>query len=54
MPGPAWIILPTYNEAENVRPAVRAVVAAAPDVRVLVVDDASTDGTGGIANSLAS
>src|SRR5215213_11437309 len=53
MPGPAWIILPTYNEAENVGPVVRAVVAAAPDARVLVVDDASPDGTGEIADGLA-
>jgi dolichol-phosphate mannosyltransferase len=58
MPGPAWLVLPTYNEAENVAAMVRAVLpvlaAAAPEGhRVLVVDDASPDGTGRIADSLA-
>ena len=53
MPGPAWIVLPTYNEADNLEPLVRAVLAAAPDARVLVVDDSSPDGTGAIADQLA-
>jgi dolichol-phosphate mannosyltransferase len=58
MTGPAWLILPTYNEAENVEAIVeasRAVLArASPDGhRVLVVDDGSPDGTGEIADSLA-
>jgi dolichol-phosphate mannosyltransferase len=53
-----WLILPTYNEAEN----LRAIVAAAGDVlavaapegfRVLVVDDGSPDGTGRMADELA-
>jgi len=51
-PGPAWIVVPTYQEADNVEPLVMAVLAAA-DVRVLVVDDASPDGTGRIADRLA-
>jgi dolichol-phosphate mannosyltransferase len=54
MTGPPWVVLPTYNEAENVEPLVRAVLAALPDARVLVVDDASPDGTGAIADRLAS
>jgi dolichol-phosphate mannosyltransferase len=55
MHGPPWVILPTYDEADNVEPMVRAVRAAlaAEDVRVLVVDDASPDGTGAIADRLA-
>ena len=58
MPGPPWLVLPTYNEAENlgiVVGAARAVLAAAaPDgFRILVVDDSSPDGTGAIADRLA-
>lgn len=56
MPGP-WLILPTYNEAENVEPFVRAVLAelaeASPEHRILIVDDNSPDGTGRIADRLA-
>jgi dolichol-phosphate mannosyltransferase len=58
MPGPPWLILPTYNEAENLEPVVagaRAALAeAAPEgFRILVVDDGSPDGTGAIADRLA-
>jgi dolichol-phosphate mannosyltransferase len=53
-----WLFLPTYNEAENLEAIVRAAAdrleAAAPgEWRVLVVDDASPDGTGEIADRLA-
>ncbi|MGH2945248.1 MAG: polyprenol monophosphomannose synthase [Solirubrobacteraceae bacterium] len=54
MSGSPWVILPTYNEAGNVAAMVRAVLAAVPGVRVLVVDDSSPDGTGRIADALAS
>jgi dolichol-phosphate mannosyltransferase len=59
VPGPAWLILPTYDEAANLAPlvaAVREVLAqAAPDGhRILVVDDNSPDGTGAVADHLAS
>jgi dolichol-phosphate mannosyltransferase len=47
-----WVILPTYNEAENLETIVAAVLAAVPGVRILVVDDASPDGTGEIAEAL--
>jgi dolichol-phosphate mannosyltransferase len=49
-----WVILPTYNEAENLERIVGAVLAQLPDSgRVLVVDDNSPDGTGEIADRLA-
>lgn len=42
------IIIPTYNERENVVPLLAELLRAAPDVRILVVDDSSPDGTGEI------
>jgi dolichol-phosphate mannosyltransferase len=56
--GPAWLVLPTYNEAENLERIITASLGvlndAAPDGhRVLVVDDDSPDGTGAIADRLA-
>jgi len=52
--GPAWLVLPTYNEAENLEALVAAVLPKLPDdARVLVVDDDSPDGTGRIADRLA-
>jgi len=49
-----WVVLPTYNEAENLEPIVRAILAAVPQATLLVVDDASPDGTGVMADELAS
>jgi len=52
--GPAWLVLPTYDEAENLEPFLAAVLPKLPaDARVLVVDDNSPDGTGRIADRLA-
>jgi dolichol-phosphate mannosyltransferase len=49
-----WVILPTYNEAENLERLVAAIRDRLPEVsRVLVVDDNSPDGTGEIADRLA-
>ena len=52
-----WLILPTYNEAENVEAVVRASLAqleqAGGPHTVLIVDDNSPDGTGEIADRLA-
>src|SRR6188768_254694 len=48
-----WIVLPTYNEAENVGPISSAILAALPDATLLVVDDESPDGTGRLADALA-
>jgi dolichol-phosphate mannosyltransferase len=58
MSGEPWLILPTYNEAENIRAIVSAssevLAGAAPEgFRILVVDDGSPDGTGAIADQIA-
>jgi dolichol-phosphate mannosyltransferase len=47
------MVIPTYNEAENLAWIVGRVRAAQPAVDVLVVDDGSPDGTGAIADELA-
>jgi len=53
----AWLVFPTYNEAENVEAIVRAALphlaSTGIDHRVLVVDDGSPDGTGDLADRLA-
>src|ERR1700742_5290579 len=52
--GPAWLVLPTYNEAENIEPFVAAVRSNLPAAaRILIVDDGSPDGTGERADRLA-
>src|SRR5580765_4307869 len=58
MSGPPWLILPTFDEAENLEPVIArsraALAVAAPGgFRILVVDDESPDGTGAIADRLA-
>jgi len=47
------IVLPTYNEAENLPRLVSALLSLPLDITVLVVDDNSPDGTGAIADELA-
>ena len=47
------VIIPTYNEAENLPKIVARVHTANPDVHVLVADDNSPDGTGKLADELA-
>jgi dolichol-phosphate mannosyltransferase len=47
-----WVILPTYNEAENVEPMAAAILAVLPGATLLVVDDGSPDGTGRLADAL--
>jgi dolichol-phosphate mannosyltransferase len=50
----AWLILPTYNEAPNIGPIVRAARShLRADDHILVVDDNSPDGTGALADALA-
>lgn len=52
--GPVWVILPTYNEADNVGPMVEALGPKLDERdRILIVDDNSPDGTGRIADRLA-
>ena len=58
MPGEPWLILPTYNEAENVQAIVAAAAkvladAAPAGFRILIVDDGSPDGTGELADRMA-
>jgi len=45
-----WIVTPTYNERDNIEPLLVKLFAL-PDVRVLIVDDNSPDGTGQLAES---
>jgi dolichol-phosphate mannosyltransferase len=47
------VIIPTYNERENIREIVARVLASEPSADVLVVDDNSPDGTGALASALA-
>jgi dolichol-phosphate mannosyltransferase len=51
--GPVLVVIPTYDEVDNVGPVVAGVRAAVPGADVLVVDDASPDGTGDLADALA-
>lgn len=51
--GRALVIIPTYNELENLPLIVGRVRKSTPDVHILVVDDGSPDGTGGLADELA-
>ena len=48
-----WIIIPTYNECENIGPITEAVLAAVPEAHILIVDDGSPDGTGELADAMA-
>src|ERR1041385_5710955 len=47
------VVIPTYNERENLASLVRQLLTSQPDLDVLVVDDNSPDGTGAIADGLA-
>jgi len=59
-PAPQWpelgtvlVIIPTYNEAENIEPIVERLRAAVPEADILIADDNSPDGTGRLADGLA-
>lgn len=47
------VVVPTYNERQNLSQLAPRVLAALPDVLLLVVDDASPDGTGKLADEMA-
>ena len=47
------IIIPTYNERENLRPLLDEIFVNAPQSDILVVDDNSPDGTGSLADQIA-
>jgi dolichol-phosphate mannosyltransferase len=49
----ALVCLPTYDEKDNVVPITEAILAATPDVDVLIIDDNSPDGTGRLADGIA-
>jgi dolichol-phosphate mannosyltransferase len=49
----AWVILPTYNEADNLPGISAAILESLPGAVLLVVDDGSPDGTGALADGLA-
>jgi len=51
--GPVAVIIPTYNELENLAPIIRRLRTSVPDADVLIVDDASPDGTGQLADKIA-
>ena len=46
------VVVPTYNEVDNVEPLCRRVRAAVPSAEILIVDDASPDGTASVARGL--
>jgi dolichol-phosphate mannosyltransferase len=48
-----WVVMPTYDEAENIGPITAAILEKLPDATILVVDDNSPDGTGQRAEELA-
>jgi len=52
--GQVVVIIPTYNECANLESIVGRLRAAVPEAHALVVDDSSPDGTGEIADRLAS
>ncbi len=53
LPEKALVIIPTYNERDNIRRIVPAVLAQDPSLDVLIVDDGSPDGTGAVADGMA-
>ncbi|HEX3198421.1 MAG TPA: polyprenol monophosphomannose synthase [Propionibacteriaceae bacterium] len=52
--GPILVIIPTYNESENIERIIRRTREAVPDAHILIADDNSPDGTGKLADDIAS
>ncbi|HEY4321187.1 MAG TPA: polyprenol monophosphomannose synthase [Gemmatimonadales bacterium] len=53
MPERALVVVPTYNECENLPQIVPAILSQDPRLEILVVDDGSPDGTGQLADDFA-
>ena len=53
MPSSCLIVIPTYNEKENIREIVGAILNLDLNLDILIVDDNSPDGTGEIADRIA-
>jgi dolichol-phosphate mannosyltransferase len=53
VPDRAVVIVPTYNERENILKLIDAVLAQSPILEILVVDDGSPDGTGALVDERA-
>lgn len=53
MPVSVVVVIPTYNERDNLEPLIARVFGALPDAAILFVDDGSPDGTGELAEELA-
>ncbi|MCD2157977.1 polyprenol monophosphomannose synthase [Rhodococcus cerastii] len=51
--GGLLVVIPTYDEVENIAPLVRRIHASLPAANILIVDDGSPDGTGDVADALA-
>ena len=49
----ALVIIPTYNEHDNIQKIVREVLSVSEHTEVLIVDDNSPDGTGRVADDMA-
>ena len=52
--GPILVIIPTYNESENIARIISRTRSAVPDAHILIADDNSPDGTGRLADEIAS
>jgi dolichol-phosphate mannosyltransferase len=52
-PRQIWVVLPTFNEAENITQMLGAITAVESELQILVVDDDSPDGTGKLAEAFA-
>lgn len=52
MPGSTLVIIPTYNERDNIAQLIDAVLAQSPDIDVVVVDDDSPDGTSALVRGI--
>ena len=48
-----WVVLPTYNERENLEGMATAILSALPEASLLIVDDGSPDGTGELADTIS-